>query len=57
MQVVCVRGDSPLPVKLVVVVVGLPPEVGPHQQQEEGTAEDEEPRAFPLREQQEQGTE
>lgn len=42
--------DSILPVELVVVIVGLPPEVSPHQEQEEWAAQEEEPRAFPLQE-------
>lgn len=41
------RGDSP--VELVVVVMGLPPEVEPDQQQTEGKEEDEGPQQLPLR--------
>lgn len=36
------------PVELVVVIVRLPPEVGPDEQQEEGEEEDERPQKLPL---------
>lgn len=37
-----------LPVKLVVVVVSLPPKVRPDEEEEERGAQDEEPGALPL---------
>ena len=36
------------PVKLIVVIVGFPPEVEPDQQQGEGNKQDEGPQELPL---------
>lgn len=37
-----------VPVKLVVVVLSLPPKVGPDEEEEKRGAQDEEPGALPL---------
>lgn len=43
-----VRTNLHSPVELVVVIVGLQPEVSPEEEQGEGAAQDDEPCTFPL---------
>lgn len=42
------RRGTDSPVELVEIILGHQPEVGPKEEQEERTAQDEEPRTLPL---------